>query len=597
MSSRSLLSLFDTYSASNSYQYSVLNKPDDIRLVLINPGSDDDEISCTLTHHSIKNKPLYQALSYTWDNNVRTHSVKISKDILPVTANLHSALKCFRSSVRQRALWVDAICINQNDIEERERQIGIMGLIYSYATEVLIWLGDEPDNVEEAFKLIAKFENELDMQDPEFIHSMHQVTSSNSTLWRAFSSILNKSWFTRAWVVQEVVLAAHAQVFCGSQTSTWDALSKTVNWIFDNNLDSWQQGLAHLAVSRITLIQKLWRKNEGPTDGPIILLLDLFKYTESTESRDKVYAFLSLTSDTPYFSPNYRISCEELYTSVAVRHLDSDFSYVLCCVDCSINNSGLRLPSWVPNWEATNIQSAHRISLQFSKFWGFKAAAETHAQWTYSEHDQVLSVTGFVFDTILQTAEYLYDTTQNSSFGLEDFHDKFGNMKSRFQEFDEIAALSGVRPGMNISEDSYSRLFIMNQPIKLENSTYPSDQLHRIGYQATREILLHLDDIISGNMKLEDINDFATTDAYLNAINKTIIYKRLCATKRHHLGWLPEAGAVGDLVCIFYGAGVPFILRPTGNSCYKLIGPCYIQGMMYGEGMTSDVTEQIFNLC
>ncbi|MCJ1229715.1 hypothetical protein MMC12_006384 [Toensbergia leucococca] len=433
-----LLGLHHAQSAPTLYQYSVLDQSDDIRLLVIDPGQGDDEIACNLSRQNLKNKPTYQALSYTWDNNIPTHGVKILEEILPVTANLYSALERFRNPHRRSTLWVDAVCINQDDVQEREKQVSIMGQIYGTATEVLIWLGDGPENVAEAFDFIRKFEEGLEMYDPKFIQYMHTINAGNFTLWRALSSVFNHPWFTRAWIIQEVVLPAQAQVVCGDQISSWNALTKTVNWIFDNNLGSWIQGLSHLAITRISLIQKLCHQNQGPTDSPMFLLLDLFKYTKSTDPRDKIYALLSLTSDNSYIKPDYTISCEELYASTAIRQLTLDIFYVLCCVDHAVNDSSSCLPSWVPDWAAQNLQSGHRIAFQFLKTWGFKAAVGTQPQWTHSEHNQVLSVTGFVFDTVSRTADHLYDSVQHLSFGMDDYQNKFHHLKTRFQEFDDI---------------------------------------------------------------------------------------------------------------------------------------------------------------
>ncbi|MCJ1474159.1 hypothetical protein MMC13_002817 [Lambiella insularis] len=420
-----------------------------------------------------------------------------------------------------------------------------MGQVYSTAKDVLIWLGDGPVDVEKAFEFIKRFENGLEMYEPEVIQSMHRIGSGTSTLWRALSLVLNKPWFTRLWIIQEVVMAVKARVFCGNQTSSWSALTKAVNWIFENNLGSWLQGLSHLAITRISFIQKLWFQNQGVTDSPILLLLDLFDYTKSTDPRNKVYALLSLTSGTPYINPDYSISCEELYTSIAVRHLTPDIPYVLCCVDYSVNDSGLRLPSWVSNWAAKSLRNGHNIAFQFLKSWGFKAAADTKPQLTYSEHDQVLSVTGLIFDTISHTAEHLYDSTQHLSFGPEDYQDKFSHRKKRLQEFDALAVDSRTYPGHETFEDAYSQLFVMNQPVELKNGNYRSDELHRICYQAMRDFLLHLDEIMSGEMNVEDIRTSDTIDAYLHVINKTIPYRRFCATKKHYLGWLPAEGRAG----------------------------------------------------
>lgn len=92
----------------------------------------------------------YHALSYTWGSNVLDHKVMVVSGechhVLPITKNAHDALRHIRHSASVRSLWVDAICINQQDVEERNDQVARMAAIYKLAKKVIIWLGPEENN-------------------------------------------------------------------------------------------------------------------------------------------------------------------------------------------------------------------------------------------------------------------------------------------------------------------------------------------------------------------------------------------------------------------------------------------------------------------
>ncbi|KAF1982758.1 hypothetical protein K402DRAFT_295350, partial [Aulographum hederae CBS 113979] len=87
----------------------------------------------------------YDALSYAWESDKGTTIIQVDGHHLQVTRNLAHALRRLRRPGVARTLWVDAICINQSDNEEKSRQVGMMKNIYESASFVLIWLGPEPD--------------------------------------------------------------------------------------------------------------------------------------------------------------------------------------------------------------------------------------------------------------------------------------------------------------------------------------------------------------------------------------------------------------------------------------------------------------------
>jgi hypothetical protein len=116
-------------------------KPE-IRLLKLLPGSNAKWVECTLFKASLDDKQLkYETLSYTWGSCLTTNAIVIDKMLFPVTANLEAALRRLRRPDEPRILWVDAICINQQDSAERSQQVGLMKRIYSQASNVVIWLG------------------------------------------------------------------------------------------------------------------------------------------------------------------------------------------------------------------------------------------------------------------------------------------------------------------------------------------------------------------------------------------------------------------------------------------------------------------------
>jgi Heterokaryon incompatibility protein (HET) len=118
----------------------------EIRLIELLPGSYNDYICCHMVVVSLDNEPQYKALSYTWGDPKITLPTCVDGHILSFTLSPESALRQFRQRNEIVVLWIDAICINQLDNEERTQQVALMGDIYSQSKEVMIWLGKDLDS-------------------------------------------------------------------------------------------------------------------------------------------------------------------------------------------------------------------------------------------------------------------------------------------------------------------------------------------------------------------------------------------------------------------------------------------------------------------
>jgi hypothetical protein len=142
-------------SMSNMYSYQALQTSEDIRIRVLDPGQPSDEISCSLKRAFLPDHPHFEALSYVWGDPSDPRTVICSGERFKVTVNLYKALQHLRLNDSPRILWVDAICINQNDLQERGQQVGMMGTIYAQAEQVLVFLGEMTAEVERSLDQIA----------------------------------------------------------------------------------------------------------------------------------------------------------------------------------------------------------------------------------------------------------------------------------------------------------------------------------------------------------------------------------------------------------------------------------------------------------
>jgi hypothetical protein len=176
------------------YPYSPLVGPRSIRLVCLLPSRNEvDPIHCDLVHYSLSENSgtshLYEALSYVWGDTDETEAIIVHGHSFNVTQNLHAALRHLRNRSFQRILWIDAICINQKDDNEKEIQIRFMAEIYGQADRVIIWLGVCKDNSDKALEDICEAA-ERDDTDP-----ITPPTNQARVI-----ALLQRPWFQRIWV-------------------------------------------------------------------------------------------------------------------------------------------------------------------------------------------------------------------------------------------------------------------------------------------------------------------------------------------------------------------------------------------------------------
>ncbi|KAF2758466.1 HET-domain-containing protein [Pseudovirgaria hyperparasitica] len=296
----------------DEFEYQALdaNQRQDLRLLRMLESS-GTTIRCELFHTTYALQP-YEALSYTWGNAELVDEIEVNGKSLWITDNLHTALGYLRLPRQDRVLWIDAICINQTDLQERREQVERMGEIFRGATRVIFWLGKATREINmflDAFNELERMCKErcLDMSlwsssDQQWSDLKLDFTSqqsakgkSMSSLLKGFQTILQRPWFRRIWIVQEVARAWSALICCSSRSLSTEIFFLTP-MILDTRID--RHCHAVLEIMPGPGRYHSWFREHLD----LYTLLAMFCRSEATDERDMIYALLGLAADSSAIS-------------------------------------------------------------------------------------------------------------------------------------------------------------------------------------------------------------------------------------------------------------------------------------------------------
>jgi hypothetical protein len=225
--------------------YSPLEEKSQIRLLSIQRGSDTEDLRCDLEVVSLDDNPAYCTLSYTWGEPIKRANqalwtlsglyqvlrelyrrlfqppamILVNNQPFKITDNLRSALVQLQSEEHTLPIWVDQICINQDDREEKASQVGLMTAIYDQSQRTYIWLGPSADDSDAAMDFIRSVHANNTLLRPRDPDRDNNVPVP----WPALQALFARSWWERIWVVQEMFLSKEATVKCGSRSVDLDA--------------------------------------------------------------------------------------------------------------------------------------------------------------------------------------------------------------------------------------------------------------------------------------------------------------------------------------------------------------------------------------
>ncbi|KAJ2980232.1 hypothetical protein NQ176_g2764 [Zarea fungicola] len=356
------------------FQYCGLPANDSIRVVTLLPGAFTDPIRCEISCHNTQSLPQYEALSYTWGDPTDTTQTTIDGCLLRVTANLERALRHLRKSQCSRSLWVDAICINQQDDAEKELQVQAMASIYQRSSRVLIWLGEEIDplihlHLPPPLPISDVFDGIAQIAAGQGID--HLINGNPWLQWTpAILDLLGRPWFTRLWVVQETALTLDPLLICGWESLPWTTLLKAYRGLRPtlgptaNGAALLEDALQNLDALVICWAMMLnWDADQTPATHEkvcrrlLILLFTLKGKFICSDERDRLNGMLGMLGDPKLLkgvSLGYRSSAATVFQSIAVFMLESLQSLDFLIGDRTnfdaANYPGK--PSWVPTWKS-----------------------------------------------------------------------------------------------------------------------------------------------------------------------------------------------------------------------------------------------------
>ena len=261
------------------------------RLLTLHPDPPSTPITCTLTNHllSPSSPPPYEALSYEWGDPPTIHTITVNNTPVPVTDNLFHALSHLRPppTGTPRTLWIDAICINQDDLSERNHQVQQMTMVYSRAEQVVAWLGLPDGDTDAAFGFLR--------ESFEF-SPRNRAGLMDDPRWEAVGNFCRRSYWGRVWIVQEICLAKRLVVVCGEMMVPWKYISE----LRTARRHVWPQYLARGEREFLrSTPAAIDRQREAHRKGGCVLwvLLEAFQESLCREVHDRVYGFIGLSSD------------------------------------------------------------------------------------------------------------------------------------------------------------------------------------------------------------------------------------------------------------------------------------------------------------
>jgi hypothetical protein len=546
--------------------------------------------------------PRYAALSYTWGpapyNKGRpkdaTYRIVVNGVTTPVQQNLHDALDHLSSKIQDLGLpiFVDAICINQADVQERASQVCQMREIYENAELVLGWLGVPFEDRETrlAVEQMQRFQQVLQTHNAGEDNNVYEVplaitpkdailfpvnsNSTTQTAWLGINEIFNSKYWLRAWIMQEATGPARTVFYCGSYRFDKMQLSATVYFghLYSghegSNLDFVRNIGMGGSAARLSGFRQLdgsFPNNRSRTTR-LIDLCQSFRNTKSTDPRDKVFAPRNLATDlnASEMSPDYTRTTEQIYTDLAELYLRKNdnldiLGFVVHPAPHSARMQGesqnVCVPSWVPDWSnRITVKPLAKTLDSASTDRAYDACSGLQGSTPIVNGSELL-VQGYRVDKISQLSPICeqVDAEMLRSWLVETPERNYPYTGETYEEAFSTSVVADIR--YDPLRKFYSRGGKM-----VWSSERPR----------TRQDLLRLESL--------DV-----------PLSNTCLGRRLAHTFKGLIGVVPAAAAIGDIVTIISHSSVPLVLRHVSDSRYKLVGECYIHGIMDGKAVGRDV--------
>ncbi|KAK6855385.1 hypothetical protein PG995_008917 [Apiospora arundinis] len=629
-------------------------------------------------HNVAEFKGQYSALSYTWGHPVidnfkdnMSFVVVCNGQRMPIGLNLNDALQHIyvESDMAPPLFWIDALCINQSDLEERAKQVSLMTSIYSNAANVVVWLGKDNTDAHLAHALLSEYcpalikivedlvtENPaamlsagvFNLYDDAKVHEKYHLTPRPMEEWKAVVRFLSWRWFSRIWIVQEMVFNRSHVICCGPLRFDWADLDLFVSLVFGAQWHGLNFHGVEQETSKIARVFTFHRQlrmsateliNDEPRFGLLSAEDKVYDYAQSyllssafldaTDPRDRVFALSAFVNAfgvkmgivrPMWLRADYTLEATEVMLRTAqillfkTRSLDM-LSYV-SDISCRADSD---LPSWMPHFHIPGAVASVESLLDLHQGPKYHAGSNSAVVPTFSDiHLQMdspanlLDTRGYLLDTVEQVV--LFDAGFLSVMEIcLDLPAKYVNGESPVevlwrtliggrtdtafpappetaQDFALFikASLIGIAWQALGASDKDSLLRLMMVLNKMETQCpHPSIPTMAEFKEIVNSIIGSADSCLR---MLQDLQSKCTYRTLISPNHWGQKGKAVFRTSKGFLGLSPYSTQIGDEVWLLKEARVFHVLRKAESTSEErmLLGEGYVHGFMEGEALRLD---------
>ncbi|KAM5355058.1 hypothetical protein ACJ41O_001704 [Fusarium nematophilum] len=598
----------------------------EIRLVQIYLDPITRKPKYRLVKAALEKAPRYHAISYVWGSAERTHALVIDDAWLQTTATTFEILHdhaLFWCTCPEDFFWIDFLCINQNDLAERSEQVKLMGSIYSQAADVITFLRPEDyDDVDTAGAFFTNLREDVvrkhrrtygppvfrlgGFKHPLITYGVNFIAASTDTApspgWSALSKLFAHSYWTRMWVIQEVILSRQIRIFYGERSFEWEGLLRLASsgledlLHIDFELSGFVKG-ENFEESRSRVSRTLGRRMSYG-DGKPVLFVDILtacRLMQATDPRDQIFALYGLLTGNQVpesLMPDYMISTRTLYTRVATHFVTNGNSeWILCMASPGYSQRGHHdripcpscrsesfvcgyyqdLPSWVPDWRSpyprvfpqalprtgdSEGESMQAVMVEKSLF---------VSSWTVGRIDRLVE---------LHLIRSVKDETS-------EVFERFWNTLSSIS--DMLSALDPEYPTGGPTVDALAKTML---PMSGDDILEPFRRTWAACHTMRKSL-----EILKGALELDGFGDSFFANAAMSEVSVAlstagvddwareaghIEMRSVALTDSGLFALVPRYSKVGDVVCVLKGAKSSFVMRPVDQGVVQLVGDCHV---------------------
>ncbi|KAM5354795.1 hypothetical protein ACJ41O_001441 [Fusarium nematophilum] len=615
--------------SGNGQLYQPMRDPYEIRVLHLSPGTGSDKLRGTLHHCSVELKRddnrsrwavsmddfttmvCYTALSYCWGPPVFEASIECDGHEKKITKSLETALRQLRQPDWPIVMWIDQICVNQDDDREKEQQIPLMGRIYTQAKDTVIWLGEGTAGSDAAMQLLDRINPCLQFRLTEMKPGELErigLPPPDSLLWEELWKFLSRPWFTRVWIIQETILPAWGSLWvaCGGNLVPWDIIDDCCNDLVTCGISRWlEASFGAIGTRDEDACQRALSLGEMRSDhltslngSEIFSLLLKARNAQCYDPRDKVYGLLGVCSDEDRnaVTVSYAKECTaaDLYRDVTSRYIGEKALRVGIAV-CYADHESPDLPSWVPDWRLPSRVIPLGSSWAQGVYTAYGRLKGKVLHGVESRERGELCVQGLLVDSIAKVGEPAADpeltfTDPAANKTLLDCV-KFVSQLQRdppndtiFNAFWRTLVAGKNGDGTLKCPPTFAEIF----SLILDETTGGSPSLPGQTYSARQKRPKG-----KGRLELSNLTSRAPGETFQQirtAMKRALQNRRLGATSRGYLGLFPERAREGDVMYVLENCTVPFVMRSAERHGGKLrlVGECYVDGIMEGEAVEAE---------